>query len=112
MGLGVFKVFALIGFMGALFSVSRRRNKSVVVHFPDTPASLEIRQSDGSVSRESLKSLVETRYVIGHVGRSSAEQYFSDVLASAPSSPQFGGYFRDTYRHSFVSSEISRKPIG
>ncbi|KAJ7685180.1 Alpha/Beta hydrolase protein [Mycena polygramma] len=57
----VFEVCALLTFMGALFSVRRRRSKSVVLHFPDTPASLEVRQSDGSVSTESIQSLVKTR---------------------------------------------------
>ncbi|KAF7338315.1 AB hydrolase-1 domain-containing protein [Mycena venus] len=60
---GLFKIFALIGgFMGALFSASRRGAKSsVLVHFSEKPASLKICRPDGSVSTESLKSLVETR---------------------------------------------------
>ncbi|KAJ7774803.1 Alpha/Beta hydrolase protein [Mycena metata] len=47
--------------MGALFSVARRRKESVLIHFPDKPASVQIHQSDGSTSTESLQHLVESR---------------------------------------------------
>lgn len=69
---GVFKIFALLGFMGALFS--RRRKSAILVHFSDKPASLKICQSDGSVSTESLESLVETRYAVGDLASSIAYQ--------------------------------------
>ncbi|KAJ7109353.1 AB-hydrolase YheT [Mycena epipterygia] len=62
MSLGLFEFLTLVGFMGALFSVAGRRNKSdTLLHFSDTPASVEIRQSDGSISTESLQSLVLTK---------------------------------------------------
>ncbi|KAJ6596869.1 Alpha/Beta hydrolase protein [Mycena vulgaris] len=47
--------------MGALFSLAGRRTKSPLLHFSDTPASVKIRQSDGSTTTESLKNLVEER---------------------------------------------------
>jgi hypothetical protein len=61
MSRGVFEVVALVGIMGALFSVARRGNKLPLLHFSDTPVSVQIRQSDGSTNAESLKRLVETK---------------------------------------------------
>ncbi|KAJ7172499.1 Alpha/Beta hydrolase protein [Mycena filopes] len=59
MSVGIY--VALLGVIGTLFSVAGRRKQSVLVHFPDKPASVDIRQADGSTGTESLQSLVESR---------------------------------------------------
>ncbi|KAJ6502571.1 Alpha/Beta hydrolase protein [Mycena sanguinolenta] len=47
--------------MGSLFSAISRKSKPILIHFSDKPALLKVRQSDGSVSPESLDRLVETK---------------------------------------------------
>ncbi|KAJ7097949.1 AB-hydrolase YheT [Mycena belliarum] len=63
MSLGLFSLLALSVVMGAgtLFRIAGWRSKAPSIHFSDTPASVKIRQPDGSIATESLQNLVETK---------------------------------------------------